>query len=97
MPLTVFSGKRMAIFYPNNPWVEAKAKRMKLIGINAAIFLIPLALILNYFAQNNQLDINFYSLQVLEIICGLANIVLFTKMFRDGRQINNKEFPLDNQ
>jgi hypothetical protein len=96
MPLTVLSGKKRAVLYPNNPWVEAKAKRMRLIGINAIILLIPLALMLNYLAQNNQLDIYFYSLQALEIICGLANMALFTKMFSNARQINNKVFPLDN-
>lgn len=96
MPLTVLSGKKRAVLYPNNPWVEAKNRRMKLIGINAIVFLIPLALMLNYLAQNNQINVYFYSLQALEIICGLVNMVLFTKMFNNARQINDKALPLTN-
>jgi len=96
IPLTVISGKRMAALYPNNPYVEAKARRMKWIAINAVIFLIPLALGLNYLAQIGRFDIIFYSLQILEFICGATNIFLFTKMFSDGRQINNSNITLDN-
>ncbi len=96
IPLTVISGKRLAAFYPNNLYVKAKTKRMKWIGINAVIFLIPLAITLNYFAQNNQLDMSFYSLQALEIVCGLINIFLFIKMFADGRQIDSKVLALKN-
>lgn len=88
MPFTVISGKKQAIAYPNNYWVETKSKRMKLIGINAIILLTPLALALHYFAQNNQFDVKFYSLQVFEIICGLINMLLFSKMVADGRKIN---------
>ncbi|BBB90952.1 MAG TPA: hypothetical protein PKA28_18460 [Methylomusa anaerophila] len=96
MPLLVVSGRKLAASYPNNPYVGAKAKRMKWIALNAIIFLIPLAVTLNYLAQNNQLNISFYSLQALEIICGSVNILLFGKMYTDGRQINSEVFPLNN-
>lgn len=88
MILTAVSEKKLAILNPNNPYVLRRVKRIKWIGLNGIVFLTPLAIVLNYLAQNNKIDTTFYLLQSLEITCGLINIFLFTKMFIDEKKIN---------
>jgi hypothetical protein len=81
MILTAASTKKLASLHHNIPYCLINVKRIKLMSLNGVIFLAPLATVLNYFAQKDNLDTIFYLLQSLELICGLINILLFTKMF----------------
>jgi len=89
MVITVVSGRKLASSYQHNPYVESKAKRMKWIGLNAFIFLIPLAVVLHLFAESGRIDTTFYLLQLVEIVFGIINLYLFVKMFREGKQITS--------
>lgn len=89
MILTAVSEKKLIILYPNNPYALKRVKQIKWIGLNGAVFLTPLAIVLNYLAQNDRIGTTFYLLQSLEITCGLINIFLFIKMFVEGKKINN--------
>lgn len=89
MILTAASQRKLTILYPNNSYELRRVKRIKCIGLNGAIFLAPLAIVLNYLAQNDRIGTTFYLLQSLEITCGLINIFLFIKMFVDGKKINS--------
>ena len=88
MILAAVSAKKLACLYPNIPYALISVKRIKLIGLNGVIFLAPLATVLNYFAHTDKLDTTFYLLQSLELICGLINIFLFSKMFIDLKKIS---------
>lgn len=88
MILTAVSQRKLTILHPNNSYELRRVKRIKCIGLNGAIFLAPLAITLNYLAQNDRIDTTFYLLQSLEIICGLINIFLFIKMFVDEKKVN---------
>lgn len=83
MILTTVSTKKLASLHPNSPYYLISVKRIKLISLNGVIFLAPLATVLNYFAQKDNLNMTFYLLQSLELICGLINIFLFRKLFID--------------
>lgn len=89
MILTAVSERKLTILYPNNFYELRRVRRIKWIGLNGAIFLAPLAITLNYLAQNDRIGTTFYLLQSLEIICGLINIFLFIKMFVEGKKINS--------
>lgn len=89
MILTAISERKLTILYPNNFYELRRVRRIKWIGLNGAIFLTPLAIVLNYLAQNDRIDTTFYLLQFLEITCGLINIFLFIKMFVEGKKINS--------
>nr|WP_092069510.1 hypothetical protein [Dendrosporobacter quercicolus]NSL47499.1 DenI [Dendrosporobacter quercicolus DSM 1736]SDL91989.1 hypothetical protein SAMN04488502_1011179 [Dendrosporobacter quercicolus] len=95
MPLLVASGRKLAAYYPGQPLIEAKTRRMKWIGVNGIVFLTPLAFILDYFAQNAQFDLSFFAFQILEIVCGGVNIFLFSHMFMDGKQISRSKITLE--
>ena len=86
MIIAAVSAKKLALLYTNNPYAQIKVKRMKLMGMNGLVFLMPLAILLNYFAQNSIIDTTFYLLQCLEIICGLFNILFFVKIFIDEKK-----------
>lgn len=88
MILTAVSEKKLAILYPSNIYALRRVKRIKWIALNGVCFLTPLAIVLNYLAQNHKIDTTFYLLQCLEITCGLINIFLFTKIFIEERKMN---------
>ena len=85
MIITGISTRKLALLYPNVPYNRLVVRRVKYIGLNGVVFLAPLATVLNYLAQNNSIDSIFYLLQSLEILFGLINIFLFTKIFRDEK------------
>ena len=91
MPLLVISGKKLAVSYPGHPLLDRKIRRMKQIGVNAVLFLIPLAFILEYLAGSARLDLNFYAFQALEFVCGGLNLFWLSKMVADGRAFNREK------
>ncbi|BCZ45365.1 hypothetical protein psyc5s11_14320 [Clostridium gelidum] len=90
MSITGISTRKLALLYPNLPYNRLVVRRVKYIGLNGVMFLAPLATVLNYLAQNNSIESIFYLLQSLEILFGLINIFLFTKIFRDEKNQINK-------
>ena len=85
MIITGISTRKLALLYPNVPYNQLVVRRVKYIGLNGVMFLAPLATVLNYLAQNNSIESTFYLLQSLEILFGLINIFLFTKIVRDEK------------
>ncbi len=63
---------------------SAKKVRMKIIAANGVIILLPSAIFLAQWAEAGLFDARFYTVQVLEIIAGAANITLLSLNMRDG-------------
>jgi hypothetical protein len=70
--------------------VNDKKRRMPLIAMNGIIVLIPSAVFLNMKASAGELDILFYTIQIIEIAAGLLNLTLMLKNARDGRRLAGK-------
>ncbi|MGD9807043.1 MAG: hypothetical protein AB7E76_04310 [Deferribacterales bacterium] len=70
--------------------VNNKKRRMPLIAMNGIIILIPSAVFLNMKASAGELDILFYTIQIIEIAAGLLNLTLMLKNARDGRRLAGK-------
>lgn len=83
MILTGVSARKLALLYPNIPYNSVVIRRIKCIGVNGVVFLSPIAVVLNYLAQKNNIGAMFYLLQSLEIVFGLINITFFIKIFRE--------------
>ncbi len=64
-----------------------KKRRMAIIGFNGLIFMIPMALYLNFKAERNEFDTIFFVVQALELIIGVVQISLLSRNFRDGLKI----------
>lgn len=64
--------------------VGTKLKRMPFIAVNGIVVLIPAALFLAYKARASEFDAIFYTVQVVELIAGAANITLLGLSMRDG-------------
>lgn len=67
--------------------VGAKARRMRLIGANGMLVLVPAALFLAYKAGQHALDGSFYAVQALELAAGAVNVTLLGFNLRDGLRI----------
>ncbi len=78
-------GKKM-----RGPLISAKQKRMPFIAANGILILIPSALFLSFKAQAGAFDIGFYTVQVIELIAGAANILLLSLNMRDGLRLSRK-------
>jgi hypothetical protein len=64
--------------------VAKKTKRMRFIAINGIAILIPCALFLAVKARAGVFDTAFYSVQILELIAGAANLTFLALNMRDG-------------
>ena len=70
--------------------LEAKKKRMPIIGANGILVLVPAAIFLDQWAASGALDTRFYLLQGLELIAGAVNLVLMSLNMRDGLRLGGK-------
>lgn len=70
--------------------IEAKKRRIKFIGINAIIILVPSAFILDHLASLGIFNSLFVIVQVMELIAGATNIGLMVLMARDGLRLSNR-------
>lgn len=70
--------------------VEGKKKRMPILGLHAALVMIPSALFLNHKAGNREFDAWFYLVQVLELAVGLVQLTLLGMSFRDGLTLTGR-------
>lgn len=64
--------------------ISAKRLRMKIIGGNGILILIPSAFFLASRAQVQNFDGWFYAVQTLEIVAGATNLILLGLNMRDG-------------
>ena len=70
-----------------SPLVARKKLRMKFIGANGMLILLPSAFFLASRAQAGQFDSWFYIVQVVELIAGAINFTLLSLNMRDGLAI----------
>jgi hypothetical protein len=70
--------------------LDQKKKRMAVIAANGVLLLIPAAILLNSKAAAGELDALFYSVQVVELIVGIAQLTLMGMNFRDGLRLAGK-------
>ncbi|WP_240008012.1 hypothetical protein [Pseudaquidulcibacter saccharophilus] len=75
------------------PIIENKKKRMPFIGLNGAIVLLPLAIILFMYSnetilkgQEGMVD----TLRLIELIFGAINIILISLNIKDGLKLKRK-------
>lgn len=73
--------------------VEAKKKRMPIIGANGVLVLLPSAIFLDQWAASGAFDTKFYLLQGLELIAGVVNLALMSLNMRDGLRLGGKLSP----
>ncbi|HEY5823642.1 MAG TPA: hypothetical protein VIT44_04715, partial [Cyclobacteriaceae bacterium] len=87
MALTAFSGKTMG--NPQSPLVVKKLARMKIIGATGVI-LILLAISLYLIGTRIGLNNLFTTLQVVELVLGLFNIINMLRMVQYGLQLSGR-------
>lgn len=68
----------------------AKKKRMPNIAANGLIVLLPSAFFLAYKASAGVFDIWFYTVQVLELVAGAANLTMMGLNIRDGLTMTDR-------
>lgn len=70
--------------------VESKKKRMPLVAANGLLILVPCAIFLNRWAATGTFDSNFYAVQALELLAGVANVTLLALNVRDGLRLSGR-------
>jgi len=67
--------------------LERKKTRMRVIGANGLLVMIPAALFLDAKAAAGAFDIAFYSMQAVELLVGGVQLTLMGMNFRDGLKL----------
>ncbi|WP_313114355.1 hypothetical protein [Aequorivita sediminis] len=88
MPMLALSGKKLSE-NSQNPIVNKKLKRMKLIALNGVI-LISLAIYLYYHATYKSIDNTFLYVQVLELVIGALNLGLIVMNINSGLKLSGR-------
>ena len=88
MPTCAITGKKMA-GKSKSQIVKSKNKRVKFIALNG-IILITLAIVLYKRAINGEIDSDFLTIQIVEFVFGLTNIIMLGLMIKDGRILTGK-------
>ena len=73
-----------------NKIIQSKMKRMRILAFNGFLVMIPSALFLNYKASLGEFDLIFYTVQVLELCVGLAQLYLLSQNFKEGLLLSGK-------
>lgn len=73
--------------------VTRKKRRMQLIALNGLLVLVPCAAYLYRKATVGQFDSWFYTVQVIELVFGAANLYLTSLNMRDGLKLANRFKP----
>ncbi|CEJ10317.1 hypothetical protein BN1110_00589 [bacterium YEK0313] len=71
-------------------FAAVKLGRMRIIGANGLLVLVPSALFLAWQAAALRLDALFYAVQIVEIIAGGANLALLGLNIRDGLRMKRR-------
>lgn len=70
--------------------VARKVRRMRVVAANGLLVLLPAALYLNGKAGGGQFDVSFFSVQVIELIVGIVQMILLGLNLRDGLRLAGK-------
>ena len=70
--------------------IVVKKRRMKIIGANGLLVLVPCALTLHFMAQAGSFKTGFYVIQSVELIAGPVNIVLLSINLWDGLKLSGR-------
>ncbi len=70
--------------------VDNKLKRMRFIGANGLLVLLPTAIMLDQWAATGSFDTKFYIVQSLELLAGAMNLLLMSLNMRDGLKVTGK-------
>ena len=73
-----------------HPLIKQKRRRMPFIVLNGVLILVPAAFYLSWKAQAGVFDGWFYSIQVLELLAGAANLLLMGLNARDGMRLRKR-------
>lgn len=74
----------------NGDLLDRKKKRMRIIGANGLLVMIPAALFLDGKAAGGEFDAAFYIVQAIELSIGVVQLTLMSLNFRDGRKLSGK-------
>lgn len=86
--LAITGGSGIALSQPGAKGLVAKKKkRMAFIATNGLLFMVPAALFLNFKAGRGEFDTLFYSVQLVELFVGLAQLTLLGLNFKDGMRM----------
>ncbi|WP_377193225.1 hypothetical protein [Ruegeria meonggei] len=69
---------------------KAKKTRMPVIALNGLLILVPAAWFLAGKAAAGEFDSTFYTIQVIELIAGAANLTMMGLNIRDGLRMTGK-------
>lgn len=69
---------------------KAKKSRMPVIALNGLLILVPAAWFLASKAAAGEFDSTFYTVQVIELIAGAANLTMMGLNIRDGLRMTSK-------
>ncbi|MES0862573.1 hypothetical protein ABLN87_09460 [Ruegeria sp. SCPT10] len=69
---------------------KAKKTRMPVIALNGLLILVPAAWFLAGKAATGEFDSTFYTVQVIELIAGAANLTMMGLNIRDGLRMTGK-------
>lgn len=72
------------------PAIRIKQRRMRIIGANGLLVLVPCALVLHLLAQRGSFGTAFYVVQAVELIAGPVNIGLMALNVRDGLRLSGR-------
>ena len=70
--------------------VDAKKRRMRIIGANGLLVLLPSAILLDRWAAAGAFDVGFYAVQAIELLAGAVNLVLMGMNIRDGMRMSGR-------
>lgn len=73
---------------------ERKERRMRFIGANGLLVLMPCALFLDGKAATGEFDLPFHAIQSVELLAGMAQIALLGLNLRDGFTLAGKRRPV---
>nr|WP_210422038.1 hypothetical protein [Rhizobium sp. ACO-34A] len=71
--------------------VERKKARMRIIGANGLLVMLPAAVFLYFRASVGSFDGLFYVVQIIELAGGMLQLCLLILNFRDGRRMTEKK------
>lgn len=74
-----------------SPLIAAKLKRMRLIGLNGLLILLPSAIALAIMARSGSFGTGFYAVQGLELLAGAVNLVLIGTNIKAGLAISARQ------
>ena len=70
--------------------IDKKKKRMPFIVLNGLLILLPSAIYLDHLAESGDFNMQFYLVQVLELLAGGVNLFLMSSNIRDGFKLSGR-------